>query len=90
MNKELNDWYQAYNKPKAVSDWLEHNPHPKEKWILLIDADMLLRRPFLPEEFNLTKGWAMAAHYDYMKVCRGRWRGSALAAGAATAGRGGA
>lgn len=29
---------------------------------------MLLRHPFVPEDFNLTKGWAYAGHYDYMKV----------------------
>jgi hypothetical protein len=67
-NKDLKDWYAAYNKPVAVKDWLEHHPHPKEDWVLLLDSDMLLRRPFRPRDFNLTKGWAIAGHYDYMKV----------------------
>ncbi|GBF96079.1 peptidyl serine alpha-galactosyltransferase [Raphidocelis subcapitata] len=66
-NAELKDWYAAYNKPTAVQDWLAHNPAPPEEWLLLLDADMLLRRPFLPEHFNLSKGWAVAGHYDYMK-----------------------
>jgi hypothetical protein len=67
-NPTLKDWYAAYNKPTAVKDWLDHNPKPKEQWILLLDSDMLLRHPFGPKDFNLTKGWAMAGHYDYMKV----------------------
>lgn len=65
-NPELKDWYAAYNKPGAVVDFLEHIK-PKEEWVLVLDSDMLLRRPFLPEHFNLSRGWAMAANYDYLK-----------------------
>lgn len=63
----LKDWYAAYNKPGAVVDFLEKAP-AKEKWVVALDSDMLLHRPFLPETFNLTAGWAMgAAGYTYLK-----------------------
>jgi hypothetical protein len=32
----------------------------------VLDSDMLLRRPFLPSDFNLSRGWAVGAKYDYM------------------------
>lgn len=68
-NAELNDWYAAYNKPVAVQDFLaNYKGTMKEEYLLLLDADMLLRHPFLPEEFNISRGMAMAAEYNYMKV----------------------
>lgn len=68
-NTELKDWYAAYNKPIAVKDFLaNYKGGFKEEYLLLLDADMLLRCPFLPEEFNITRGTAMAAEYNYMKV----------------------
>ena len=47
-------------------DWLKH-VDPKEDWVVVLDSDMLLRRHFKPEEFKLDRGWALAAHYDYLK-----------------------
>lgn len=70
-NEELKDFYQAYNKPVAVRDWLEKHPAAPEKWVLLLDADMLLRHPFRSTDFNVSRGWAVAGHYDYMKVWGG-------------------
>lgn len=40
--------YHAYNKPLAVIDWLAKNDI-KEDYILVIDADMIMREPFLPD-----------------------------------------
>jgi hypothetical protein len=37
-----------------------------EDWIVVLDSDMILRRPFLPGDFNLSRGWAVGAKYDYM------------------------
>ena len=42
-NEALKDYYAAYNKPVAVKDWLAAHPQPKREWLLLLDADMLLR-----------------------------------------------
>jgi len=66
FNKELNDWYAAYNKPGAVLDFFKHHD-PKEEYMVVLDSDMLLRKPFEPDQLNVTRGWALAAHYDYLK-----------------------
>eukprot|EP00775_Hariotina_reticulata_P011815 gene11815-11959_t len=71
FNKELNDWYAAYNKPGAVVDFFKHND-PKEEYVAVLDSDMLLRKPFDPKQLNVTRGWALAAHYDYLKGAVGR------------------
>jgi hypothetical protein len=65
VHPRTGDVYAAYNKPEAVIDWLEHIT-PKEDWIVVLDSDMLVRRPFLPHDWNVTKGWAVSAPYDYM------------------------
>jgi len=61
------DHYVAYNKPAAVADWLRHFT-PEEEWVLLLEADMVLRAPFLPEDLNLTKpGWAIGGRFEQLK-----------------------
>eukprot|EP00879_Flechtneria_rotunda_P017349 GHRR01018175.1.p1 GENE.GHRR01018175.1~~GHRR01018175.1.p1 ORF type:complete len:350 (+),score=62.58 GHRR01018175.1:1082-2131(+) len=65
VHPRTGDVYPAYNKPEAVIDWLQHVT-PAEEWVVVLDSDMILRRPFLPSEFNLTRGWAVGARYDYM------------------------
>lgn len=40
---------------------------PEEDFILIIDADMVLRRTFDPIALGAQKGWAVAAYYGYMK-----------------------
>lgn len=45
-----------------------------EDWIVVLDSDMVLRRPFLPADFNLSRGWAVGAKYDYMIGGEGRLR----------------
>jgi hypothetical protein len=61
----LKDWYAAYNKPGAVVDYFQHFT-PREEWVVVLDADMLLMKAFRPEELPLERGWAYAAHYDYL------------------------
>jgi hypothetical protein len=66
-NSRIKDWYAAYNKPGAVVDFLAKAP-ARERWVVALDSDMLLHKPFLPEMFNLTRGWAVgAAGYTYLK-----------------------
>jgi hypothetical protein len=43
-----------------------------EDWIVVLDSDMIMRRPFLPSDFNLSRGWAVGAKYDYMIGASGR------------------
>lgn len=59
------DNYAAYNKPEAVIDWLQHAT-PKEEWVLVLDSDMIMRRPFLVEVMQPKKGLAIGARYTYM------------------------
>lgn len=59
------DHYPAYNKPAGVIHWLDRVT-PAEEWLVVLDSDMILRRPFDPAELNLTRGWATGARYDYL------------------------
>lgn len=62
----LKDHYPAYNKPGAVVDYFAHH-NSTEDWVVILDSDMLVKNPFLPEELLLDKGWAYAAGYSYLK-----------------------
>jgi hypothetical protein len=59
------DTYPAYNKPVAVIDWLAKNKI-EEDYILIIDADMIMRRKIVPDELGAAKGLAISAHFGYM------------------------
>lgn len=59
------DNYAPYNKPEAVIDWLQHVT-PEEQYILVLDSDMILRRPFLVEVMKPKPGLAVGARYTYM------------------------
>ncbi|KAK9809464.1 hypothetical protein WJX73_010859 [Symbiochloris irregularis] len=59
------DVYSGINKPVAVLDWLE-KVKPKEEYILIIDADMIMRKPMLPEDLGAGPGWAVSAYFGYM------------------------
>ncbi len=43
------------NKPVAVLDWLE-KAQPREEYILILDADMIMRRPFEPVRLGVRPG----------------------------------
>ena len=40
---------------------------PKEDFILVIDADMIMRQPFDPVALQAGPGWAISAFFTYMK-----------------------
>lgn len=61
----MDDWYQPYNKPGAVLEYFKHN-NPKQEWVVVLDPDMLLHKAFQPKDLPLERGWAYAAHYDYL------------------------
>lgn len=65
------DVYSAYNKPVAVIDWLARND-VKEEYVLIIDADMIMRQPFIPEAVGAMPGRAVAAFFGYMKGVNNR------------------
>lgn len=66
INPHNQDHYSAYNKPEAVIDWLAHNVI-EEEFVLILDADMIIRKPFIPEELGVRKGLAISAFYGYLK-----------------------
>ncbi|GIL46676.1 hypothetical protein Vafri_3606 [Volvox africanus] len=59
------DRYAAYNKPEAVIDWLDHKV-ARHEYVLVLDSDMILRRPFFVEDMQPKKGLAIGARYTYM------------------------
>ncbi|CAL5222328.1 g4674 [Coccomyxa viridis] len=65
-NKEHNDHYSAYNKPGAVYFWLQ-DVDVEEDYILVIDADMIMRSPFFPKALGVAPGWAVSAFFGYLK-----------------------
>ena len=40
---------------------------PEEDYILVIDADMIMRAPFIPERLGVRPGWAISAYFGYLK-----------------------
>ena len=48
---ENGDIYPSYNKPGSVMHWLE-NADVQEEWIILIDADMIFRKPITPQDLG--------------------------------------
>ncbi|GMH38719.1 hypothetical protein BSKO_06603 [Bryopsis sp. KO-2023] len=66
IHPETGDNYGAYNKPGAVMDFLNNNKI-EEEYILVLDGDMLLRRPVIPQEMGARLGLGISARYGYLK-----------------------
>ncbi|XP_077253057.1 peptidyl serine alpha-galactosyltransferase isoform X2 [Tasmannia lanceolata] len=62
------DWYPAINKPAAVLHWLNHVEIDAE-FIVILDADMILRAPITPWEFNAERGRPVSTPYEYLIGC---------------------
>ncbi|CAL8472223.1 g11765 [Coccomyxa elongata] len=64
------DEYAAYNKPGAIMAWLEER-EPKEDFILIVDADNIMRFPLDPVELKVEPGWAFSGYhfYEILKGC---------------------
>ncbi|CAI5469704.1 unnamed protein product [Closterium sp. Yama58-4] len=64
------DWYPAINKPVGVKYWLDNSPDANDvEWVLIMDADQLIRRPVLPWELGAERGHPVSANYGYLKGC---------------------
>ncbi|KAH7414868.1 hypothetical protein KP509_14G014900 [Ceratopteris richardii] len=63
-----NDWYPAINKPASVLHWINHVPTDAE-FLVILDADMVLRRPITPWEFGAEKGRPVSVPYLYLIGC---------------------
>ncbi|KAK9918872.1 hypothetical protein WJX75_007695 [Coccomyxa subellipsoidea] len=65
-DSEHDDSYPPYNKPGAITHWLRFS-EPEEPFILIMDSDIIMRRPYVPEELKVRPGWAAAPYFDFLK-----------------------
>ncbi|KAK8936799.1 hypothetical protein KSP39_PZI012760 [Platanthera zijinensis] len=64
------DWYPAINKPAGIVHWLKHSKDAENvDWVVILDADMIIRGPIIPWELGAEKGKAFAAYYGYLIGC---------------------
>ncbi|GFP84967.1 hypothetical protein PHJA_000640500 [Phtheirospermum japonicum] len=64
------DWYPAINKPAGVVHWLQHSKDAENvDWVVILDADMIIRGPIIPWELGAEKGKPVAAYYGYLVGC---------------------
>ncbi|KAK7385356.1 hypothetical protein VNO78_31072 [Psophocarpus tetragonolobus] len=62
--------YPAINKPAGVVYWLKHSKDAKNvDWVVILDADMIIRGPIVPWELGAVKGRPVAAYYGYLIGC---------------------
>lgn len=54
------------SSPLITCYWVQ-DVHPTEDFILVIDADMIMRQPFDPVALGAGPGWAISAFFTYMK-----------------------
>lgn len=66
VHPRTGDAYLAYNKPEAVIDYLQHVT-PEEEWLVVLDSDMIVRKPWQVKDFNLSLGWAVGSNYGYLQ-----------------------
>ena len=63
------DLYAPYNKPGSVDHWLKHaDPPVTADYIIVADADMVLRKPLLPWTLGATQGKAVGAKFGYLRT----------------------
>ncbi|KAK9272985.1 hypothetical protein L1049_003366 [Liquidambar formosana] len=64
------DWYPAINKPAGIVHWLKHSKDADNvDWVVILDADMIIRGPIIPWELGAEKGRPVAAYYGYLVGC---------------------
>lgn len=58
--------YPAINKPAGIVHWLKYSEDAKNTdWVVILDADMIIRGPIIPWEIGAEKGHPVAAYYGY-------------------------
>lgn len=62
------DWYPAINKPAAVLHWINHVQTDAE-FIVILDADMIMRGPITPWEYGAKLGHPVSTPYEYLIGC---------------------
>ncbi|KAL6978238.1 Peptidyl serine alpha-galactosyltransferase [Sarracenia purpurea var. burkii] len=67
---QTGDWYPAINKPAGIVHWLKHSKDAQNvDWVVILDADMIIRGPIIPWELGAEKGRPIAAYYGYLIGC---------------------
>lgn len=50
--------------------WLKHSPEADNvDWVVILDADQIIRGPIIPWELGAEKGKPFAAYYGYVFTC---------------------
>jgi len=58
--------YPAINKPAGIVHWLKYSKDADDvDWVVILDADMIIRGPIIPWELGAEKGRPVAAYYGY-------------------------
>ena len=64
-HNRVQDRYAAYNKPAGVLHWLTH-ARPVERFVLIVESDMLLREPIDCEPLGVRPGVGASGLYEYL------------------------
>lgn len=59
------DHYTAYNKPASIIHWLDH-ARPTAEYVVILDADMVVRSPMTVELLGASRGRPISALYSYL------------------------
>ena len=60
------DAYSAYNLPGSIKHWTQSSNFTRRKWVVKLDADMILRKPFTVREIPAKIGVVAAGYYGYL------------------------
>ncbi|CAI9758547.1 unnamed protein product [Fraxinus pennsylvanica] len=64
------DWYHAINKLAGILHWLKHSEDSENvDWVVILEADMIIRGPIVPWELGAEKGKPVAAYHGYLVGC---------------------
>lgn len=56
--------YPAINKPAGIAHWLKYSKDSENvDWVVILDADQIIRGPIVPWELGVKKGKPFAASY---------------------------
>ncbi|CAK0787529.1 hypothetical protein CVIRNUC_010749 [Coccomyxa viridis] len=66
VHPKTGDIYSGINKPVAVLSWYM-TAKPTEDYIIIVDADMIIMKPFDPVQMGVKPGWAVSAFFGYLR-----------------------
>jgi len=66
VHPKTGDRYSPYNKPASIVHWLEH-AKPTADYVVILDADMVIRKAITAEAVGVERGRPISAEYGYLK-----------------------